>query len=80
MRQVLVKVVPPATFVLSGIVTSATKVALLVQSGELVGMDASTVGVAGVAGVSVSAGVSVKAAVGSSVTAASLTEISAVAS
>jgi hypothetical protein len=51
MRHVLVKVVPPATLVLSGMVTSATKEALLVQSGALVGRDGSTVGDCAAAGV-----------------------------
>ena len=51
MRHVLVKAVPPATLVLSGIVTSATKEALLVQSGALVGRDGSTVGVCAASGV-----------------------------
>src|SRR5262245_32439755 len=44
-RQVLVKVVPPATLVLAGMVTSATKEALLVQSGALAGWSVPTVGV-----------------------------------
>ena len=45
MRQVLVKVVPPATLVLSGMVISVTNEALLVQSGGLVGKGVPTVGV-----------------------------------
>src|SRR6266498_2116584 len=50
-RQVLVKVVPPATLVLSGMVTSATNEALLMQSGTLVGRDGSRVGVCATSGV-----------------------------
>jgi hypothetical protein len=59
MRQVLVNLVPPTIFVLSGMVTSLTNRALLVQSGGLVGMGVPTVGVAlgGVTGVSVTGGV-----------------------
>ena len=38
MRQVLVKSAPAATSLLSGMVTSATNVARLVQSGGLVGL------------------------------------------
>jgi hypothetical protein len=38
-RQVLVKIVPPTTSLLSGIVTSCTNEALFVQSGEFVGPD-----------------------------------------
>src|SRR5688572_7343201 len=45
MRQVLVNVEPPATVLLSGMVTSATKEALLVQSGGLVGAGVPTVAV-----------------------------------
>ena len=45
-RQVLVKVPPPAISVLSGIVTSATKEALFVQSGALGGRVATGVPVA----------------------------------
>src|SRR5512134_1367201 len=45
MRQVLVKTVPAATAVSSGIVISVTNVALLVQSGGLVGPTVPTVGV-----------------------------------
>jgi len=79
-RQVLVNFVPPAIFVLSGMVTSATKEALLVQSGALVGRDVPTVGVAvnGVEDVTVaevSAGNGVNVSV---VTGASVMEISAV--
>jgi hypothetical protein len=44
-RQVFVKVVPEGILLLSGMVTSATKAALLVQSGELVGMGVSGMGV-----------------------------------
>ena len=42
-RHVLVKIVPPAITVLSGIVTSATKEALFVQLGSLVGLGGSGV-------------------------------------
>jgi hypothetical protein len=45
-RQVFVKLVPAGTISLSAMVTSATKAALLVQSGELVGMGVSGVAVA----------------------------------
>src|SRR5688572_2437464 len=45
MRQVLVNVEPPATVLLSGMVTSATKEALFVQSGGLVGAGVPTVAV-----------------------------------
>src|SRR5512134_1029359 len=45
MRQVLVKTVPAATAVSSGIVISVTNVALLVQSGGLVGPTVPRVGV-----------------------------------
>jgi hypothetical protein len=45
MRQVFVNLVPPATLVLSGIVISATKEALLVQSAGLVGNGVPRVGV-----------------------------------
>jgi hypothetical protein len=79
MRQVLVNVVPPTILVLSGMVTSVTNNALLVQSGGLVGMGVPTVGVAvsGVAGVSVTAVVGVPAV---SVTAGvSVTDVVAVA-
>src|SRR5690349_10252298 len=44
-RHVLVKVVPPAILVLSGIVTSATKEALLVQSAAFAGCSVPTVAV-----------------------------------
>ena len=82
-RQVFVKIVPPATLVLSGMVTSATKEALLVQSGTLVGRDRSVVGVSaaaeGVVDVAV-AEVSGSGALDVSVTAgASVMDISAVA-
>src|SRR5687767_11425586 len=45
MRQVLVKVAPPVTLLLSGMVTSVTKDALFVQSGGLVGAGVPTVAV-----------------------------------
>jgi hypothetical protein len=45
MRQIFVNWVPPATSVLSGIVISATKEALLVQSAGLVGKGVPRVGV-----------------------------------
>src|SRR5215207_5786332 len=45
MRQVLVKTAAPAMLVLSGMVTSATNAALLVQSGGLVGNGVPTVAV-----------------------------------
>jgi hypothetical protein len=79
MRHVLVNVVPPTMLVLSGMVTSVTNRALFVQSGGLVGMDASTVGVGGVAGVSVIAGTSGGVVAASVVAGASVMEISAVA-
>src|SRR5688572_19572056 len=81
MRQVFVKVVPPAILVLSGMVTSVTNRALLVQSGGLVGIEGSTVGVDDVSGVSVTATVGEGAVVAASVVAgASVMEMSAVAS
>jgi len=58
MRQVLIKVWPGLTELLSGIVTSSTKVARLVQFGSLVGTGVSGVALGG-AGVAVAAGVSV---------------------
>jgi len=60
-RQVLVNASPALTLLLSGMVTSATKDALLVQSGALVGRGGSGVaeGVSGLAGDSVAAGASV---------------------
>src|SRR5512134_2310935 len=45
MRQIFVNLVPPATAVLSGMVISATKEALLVQSAGLVGNGVPRVGV-----------------------------------
>src|SRR5512140_3926895 len=66
MRQVLVKILPPATFVSSGTVISATKDALLVQSGGLVGATVPTVGVA-LAGVPLGWAVSVSVAAGAAV-------------
>jgi hypothetical protein len=65
MRQVFVKVVPPATLVLSGMVISVTKEALFVQSGGLVGKGVPTVGVAvgNVAEVSVTVGSAVNISV-----------------
>jgi hypothetical protein len=69
-RHVFVKVVPAGTISLSAIVTSATKAALLVQSGELVGRGVSGVGVAlaSTDGVSVAVGLSVAVATRVSVT------------
>ena len=65
MRQVFVKSVLGAMSSLSAMVTSATKAALLVQSGGLVGMGVSGVGVAlaCVEGTSVAVGISTKTAV-----------------
>ena len=68
-RQVLVKIVLATTLLLSGIVTSVTKDALLVQSGELVGKGVAETEVAlactdGVSvGVCVTVGVSVTVSV-----------------
>src|SRR5688500_6401885 len=79
MRQVVVKVVPPATFVLSGMVISATNEAWFVQSGALVGTGVPTVGVmvGGVDRVAVMA-VSLAATVGDSSVEASVKATSAV--